>query len=101
MLKRREWAENLCARREKLFQNYGLFFDSADREFFNVPTDSLEMHIRWQRLAAVFAVGKPGHMDGTATSSFQFFDQTVAAAFKAFLNLDGPISLSEKHGSSS
>jgi putative hemin transport protein len=65
-------------------------------EFFNVQTDSLDMHIRWQQLAAVFAVEKPGHMDGTATRSFQFFDQTGAAAFKVFLNFGGPISPERK-----
>ena len=51
-----------------------------------------DMHIRWQQLAAAFAVEKPGHMDGAATRSFQFFDQTGAAAFKVFLNFGGPIS---------
>jgi putative hemin transport protein len=65
---------------------------STAGEFFNVQTDSLDMHIRWQQLAAVFAVEKPGHMDGTPTRSFQFFDQTGAAAFKVFLNFGGPIS---------
>ena len=49
------------------------------------------MHIRWEQLAAVFAVEKPGHMDGMATRSFQFFDKTSAAAFKVFLNFGGPI----------
>src|SRR5262249_7882866 len=47
---------------------------STAGEFFNVQTDSLDLHIRWEQLAAVFAVEKPGHMDGTATYSFQFFD---------------------------
>jgi len=64
---------------------------STAGEFFNVQTDTLDMHIRWQQLGAVFAVEKPGHMDGTATRSFQFFDQTGAAAFKVFLNFGGPI----------
>src|SRR5258708_70270 len=64
---------------------------STAGEFFNVQTDSLDMHIRWKQLAAVFAVEKPGHMDGTATRSFQFFDHTGAAAFKVFLNFGGPI----------
>lgn len=64
---------------------------STAGEFFNVQTDTLDMHIRWRELAAVFAVEKPGHMDGTATRSFQFFDQTGAAAFKVFLNFGGPI----------
>src|SRR5205085_5019398 len=59
---------------------------STAGEFFNVQTDSLDMHIRWRQLAAAFAVEKPGHMDGMATRSFQFFDQTGAAALKVFLN---------------
>jgi len=64
---------------------------STTGEFFNVQTDSLDMHIRWRELGAVFAVEKPGHMDGMATRSIQFFDQTGAAAFKVFLNFGGPI----------
>ncbi len=65
---------------------------STAGEFFNVQTDSLDMHIRWQQLAAAFAVEKPGHMDGTATRSIQFFDQTGAAALKVFLNFGGALS---------
>jgi len=64
---------------------------STAGEFFNVQTDTLDLHIRWQQLAAVFAVEKPGHMDGTATRSFQVFDHTGAAALKVFLNFGGPI----------
>jgi putative hemin transport protein len=64
---------------------------SRTGEFFNVQTESLDMHIRWQQLAAVFAVEKPGHMDGTATRSLQFFDQAGNAALKIFLNFGGPI----------
>ena len=64
---------------------------STAGEFFNVQTDTLDMHIRWEQLAAAFAVEKLGHMDGMATRSFQFFDQTGAAAFKVFLNFGGPI----------
>src|SRR5271163_1946432 len=51
---------------------------STAGEFFNVQTDTLDMHIRWRELAAVFAVEKPGHMDGTGTRSFQFFDREGA-----------------------
>src|ERR1700752_646460 len=51
---------------------------STAGEFFNVQTDSLDMHIRWRELAAAFAVEKPGHMDGLATYSVQFFDRTGA-----------------------
>jgi putative heme utilization carrier protein HutX len=64
---------------------------STAGEFFNVQTETLDMHIRWEQLAAVFAVEKPGHMDGMATRSFQFFDLSGAAAFKVFLNFGGPI----------
>jgi putative hemin transport protein len=64
---------------------------STAGEFFNVQTETLDMHIRWRQLAAVFAVEKPGHMDGASTRSLQFFDQTGAAAFKVFLNFGGPI----------
>jgi len=65
---------------------------STAGEFFNVQTDTLDMHIRWQQLAAVFAVEKPGHMDGMATRSLQFFDQTGAAALKIFRNFGEPLS---------
>jgi putative heme utilization carrier protein HutX len=64
---------------------------STTGEFFNVQTDTLDMHIRWHNLAAVFAVEKPGHMDGVGTRSIQFFDQTGAAALKIFLNFGGAI----------
>jgi putative hemin transport protein len=65
---------------------------STTGEFFNVQTDSLDLHIRWRELAAAFAVEKPGHMDGMATRSVQFFDQTGAAALKVFLNFGAEIS---------
>src|SRR5476651_1338597 len=32
---------------------------STTGEFFNVQTDTLDMHIRWQELAAAFAVENP------------------------------------------
>ncbi len=64
---------------------------STAGEFFNVQTDTLDLHIRWRELAAVFAVEKPGHLGGTATRSVQFFDRAGAAALKVFLNFGGPI----------
>lgn len=64
---------------------------STTGEFFNVQTETLDMHIRWKELAAAFAVEKPGHMDGLATHSFQFFDRAGAAALKAFLNFGEPL----------
>jgi putative heme iron utilization protein len=58
-------------------------------EFFNVQTAGLDMHIRWQELGAVFAVEKPGHLDGAPTQSLQFFDRAGHAAFKVFLHFAG------------
>ena len=58
-------------------------------EFFNIQSGSLDMHIRHARLAAAFAVEKPGHTDGVSTLSFQFYDRDGAAAFKAFVTFGG------------
>lgn len=54
-------------------------------EFFNVQTKTLDMHIRWPNLGAIFAVEKPSHMSGVNTFSFQFYDKAGQAAFKVFL----------------
>jgi putative heme iron utilization protein len=64
---------------------------STTGEFFDVQTKSLDMHIRWREIGAVFAVEKPGHLDGKKTLSFQFFDRVGHAAFKAFLSFGGRI----------
>ncbi|MEX1249028.1 MAG: ChuX/HutX family heme-like substrate-binding protein [Anaerolineales bacterium] len=56
---------------------------STSQGFFNVQTKSLDMHIRSQALASVFAVRKPSHTDGKEALSFQFFDNQGNAAFKA------------------
>jgi putative hemin transport protein len=58
-------------------------------EFFNVQSKSLDMHIRFEELAAAFAIEKPSHMDGVHTLSVQFFDRAGAAAFKVFLTFGG------------
>ena len=54
-------------------------------EFFNVQTKTLDMHIRFPNLRAIFAVEKPSHMTGVSTISFQFYDKEGQAAFKVFL----------------
>lgn len=54
-------------------------------EFFNVQTDSLDMHIRFGQFSAIFAIEKPSHMSGLNTLSFQFFDLEGHAGFKVFL----------------
>lgn len=66
---------------------FGTF--SIWEEFFNVQTETLDMHIRWPELATIFAVEKPSHMSGVNTLSFQFFDRAGHAAFKVFLNFGG------------
>ena len=70
-------------------------------EFFNVQTKSLDMHVRFRELGAVFAVEKPSHMESAEASgagplagrkttvSFQFFDRAGHSAFKVFLNFGG------------
>src|SRR5579885_1978606 len=57
--------------------------------FFNVQTQSLDMHIRWREIGAIFAVEKPGHLNGNKTLSFQFFDREGHSALKVFLNFGG------------
>lgn len=58
--------------------------------FFNVQTDTLDMHILRDEIGAVFAVEKWGHDTTITTYSFQFFDRGGDAAFKAFLWDDFP-----------
>lgn len=58
--------------------------------FFNVQTDTLDMHIFYDQIAAVYAVEKIGHDSTFTTHSFQFFDKDGDAAFKAFLWEDYP-----------
>lgn len=60
--------------------------------FFNVQSPTLDMHIRWEELAAAFAVQKPGHLDGINTLSFQFYDRAGAVGFKVFLNFGEALS---------
>ena len=64
---------------------------STAGEYFNVRTESLDLHVRGAELGAAFAVEKPAHTGGAATYSFQFFDRSGAAALKVFLNFGGPI----------
>jgi putative hemin transport protein len=64
---------------------------STTGEYFNVQSESLDLHVRWRELAAAFAVEKPGHLDGLATHSVQFFDRSGAAALKVFVNFGEPL----------
>jgi putative heme iron utilization protein len=73
------------------FGRFGNFssFGEGESRYFNVQTRSLDMHIRPTTIGSVFAVEKPGHMDGVNTLSFQFYHRDGAAAFKVFLTFGG------------
>jgi putative hemin transport protein len=58
-------------------------------EFFNVQTSSLDLHIRFARIASIWAIEKPSHTDGTRTLSVQLYDTDGAAAMKVFLVFAG------------
>ncbi len=69
------------------FGQFGNF--STFGEYFNVQTKSLDMHIRPSEIHTIFAVKKPGHLDGVNTLSIQFYDRNGAAAFKVFFTFGG------------
>lgn len=58
---------------------------SESGPFFNVQTDTLDMHIFPDEVASIYSVEKTGHDSTFATHSFQFFDRDGNAGFKAFL----------------
>jgi putative hemin transport protein len=72
--------------RAAVIESVGTFGGFSDAgPFFNVQTETLDMHILHEEVAAIYAVEKWGHDTTTATYSFQFFDRSGDAAFKAFL----------------
>ena len=77
--------------RAAVIESVGVFggFSEAG-PFFNVQTDTLDMHIIHAELGAIYAVEKVGHDSTIVTHSFQFFDRAGDAAFKAFLWQDFP-----------
>ena len=77
--------------RAAVIESVGVFggFSEAG-PFFNVQTDTLDMHILQDEIGAVYSVRKIGHDSSWATHSFQFFDREGDAAFKAFLWEDFP-----------
>lgn len=80
-------------------ESFGVFDNlSVFGEYFNVQSKSLDMHLRFEQLGAIFAVEKPGHMDGVNTLSFQFYDRTGAAAFKVFLSFGGKPAPADRYG---
>jgi putative heme utilization carrier protein HutX len=69
------------------FGTFGNFSTFGD--YFNVQSKTIDMHVRAGQIASIFAVEKPGHMDGVNTLSFQFYDRAGTAAFKVFLTFGG------------
>ena len=77
--------------RAAVIESVGVFGGFSETgPFFNVQTDTLDMHILPAEVGAIYAVQKPGHDSDIATYSFQFFDRGGDAAFKAFLWEDFP-----------
>jgi putative heme iron utilization protein len=87
----------ICSNGAVTLESYGMFGNfSTWSEFFNVQTATLDMHIRFKQLGSVFAVQKPGHMDGVNTLSVQFFDQLGNSAFKVFLTFGSTAATPER-----
>ena len=77
--------------RAAVIESVGVFGGISETgPFLNVQTDTLDMHILHDEIAAVYAVEKVGHDSTFTTHSFQFFDKAGDAAFKAFLWEDFP-----------
>ena len=53
--------------------------------YFNVQTDSLDLHLRWDAISGIAAVEKPSHQTGHPTASIQLFDSRGAAIIKIFV----------------
>jgi putative hemin transport protein len=72
--------------RAAVIESVGVFGGFSETgPFFNVQTDTLDMHILHGEIGSIFAVEKWGHDTNLATYSIQFFDRSGDAAFKAFL----------------
>jgi putative hemin transport protein len=72
--------------RAAVIESVGCFGGFSDAgPFFNVQTETLDMHILHEEIGAIYAVEKWGHDTSFVTYSFQFFDRGGDAAFKAFL----------------
>ena len=63
-------------------------FGEGERRYFDVKTTSLDMHIRPLTIGSVFAVKKPGQMDGVSTLS-PVPQHEGLAAFKVLLPFGG------------
>jgi putative hemin transport protein len=77
--------------RVAVIESVGVFGGYSETgPFFNVQTDTLDMHIFPAEVASIYSVRKIGHDSDYVTHSFQFFDRDGNAGFKAFLWQDFP-----------
>jgi putative hemin transport protein len=77
--------------RAAVIESVGVFGGFSEfGPFFNVQTETLDMHILHAEINAIYSVRKVGHDSDFVTHSFQFFDRQGDAAFKAFLWEDFP-----------
>jgi putative hemin transport protein len=77
--------------RSTVIESVGVFGGYSETgPFFNVQTDTLDMHILHDEIGPIYSVRKVGHDSDFVTHSFQFFDRVGDAAFKAFLWQDFP-----------
>ena len=77
--------------RAAVIESVGVFGGYSETgPFFNVQTDTLDMHILHAEIGPIYSVRKVGHDSDFVTHSFQFFDKHGDAAFKAFLWEDFP-----------
>src|SRR3954467_13630955 len=77
--------------RAAVIESVGVFGGFSETgPFFNVQTDTLDMHILHAEVGPIYSVEKWGHDTHFPTHSFQFFDLDGHAAFKAFLWEDFP-----------
>ena len=77
--------------RAAVIESVGVFGGFSEMgPFFNVQTDTLDMHILHAEIASIYSVRKVGHDSDYATHSFQFYDKAGDAAFKAYLWEDFP-----------
>jgi putative hemin transport protein len=72
--------------RVAIIESVGVFGGYSETgPFFNVQTDTLDMHLFPNEVATIYSVEKTGHDSTFATHSFQFFDKEGNAGFKAYL----------------
>lgn len=77
--------------RAAVIESVGVFGGYSETgPFFNVQTDTLDMHIFPDQIGSIYAVTKIGHDSDYITHAFLFFDPDGHAAFKAYLWEDFP-----------